>query len=83
MQFELSIHKQGIMYFGIKIRIPILTIISCYMWLYICFIKNCIYCTFMNAGKSCVFRRFLTLSAIAFIDMASVRHNRIRAFVTV
>gem|GEM_PF-5815594 len=52
------------MHFGIKIRIPVLTVISYLMWLYICLSKNRVYCTFMNGGKSCVSGCFGS-----FIDM--------------
>ena len=54
LHFKLLIHKQYIMHFGIKIRISVLTIISYFMWFYVCLVKNRIYCTFMNGGKSCV-----------------------------
>lgn len=32
--------------------IPVLTIISYFMWLYIYLVKNYIYCTFMNSGMN-------------------------------
>lgn len=63
------------MHFGIKIRSPILTIISYFMWLYICLIKNRIYRTFMNSEKSV----YPTVSSVLWVCEVSFAYVQVSA----